>query len=123
MGGGVKSVMWYTRSLNTGERIHGCLCQCSDQSNHRYIINLTVADYSGQAWFQGFNEIGTTLIGKSADELHEIRVGTSDCCIHSSVSLRSLTRNVIKMSSVLSSRRRVATFSTWPVAQNLSLST
>lgn len=35
---------------------------------------MAVADYSGQAWLQGFNEIGQTIFGMSGDELVEIRV-------------------------------------------------
>ncbi|PIL24266.1 replication protein A [Ganoderma sinense ZZ0214-1] len=33
-----------------------------------------VSDYSGQAWFQGFNDVGQLLFGMSADELVDIKV-------------------------------------------------
>ena len=41
---------------------------------HRYMISMAVTDYSGQAWFQGFNDIGQTIFGMTADELVDIRV-------------------------------------------------
>ncbi|EDR14355.1 uncharacterized protein LACBIDRAFT_182415 [Laccaria bicolor S238N-H82] len=44
---------------------------------HRYIMSLAVADASGQAWFQGFNEVGTTIFGKTANELIAIRDSNS----------------------------------------------
>ncbi|KAF4615161.1 hypothetical protein D9613_003179 [Agrocybe pediades] len=40
---------------------------------HRYIMSLAVADYSGQAWLQGFNEVGLAIFGMTANELLEIR--------------------------------------------------
>ena len=35
---------------------------------------MAVSDYSGQAWLSGFNEVGQTIFGMSADELVDIRV-------------------------------------------------
>ena len=40
-------------------------------------MSLAVADASGQAWLQGFNEVGTTIFGKTANELIAIRVSIS----------------------------------------------
>ncbi|KAJ3485025.1 hypothetical protein NLJ89_g11935 [Agrocybe chaxingu] len=40
---------------------------------HRYIMSMAVADYSGQAWLQGFNEVGVEVFGMTANELLEIR--------------------------------------------------
>jgi len=40
---------------------------------HRYMVSLAVADYSGQAWLQGFNDVGVAIFGMSANELLEIR--------------------------------------------------
>ncbi|KAJ8483106.1 hypothetical protein ONZ51_g4913 [Trametes cubensis] len=52
-------------------------CEKCDKSypkpEHRYMISMAVADYSGQAWFQGFNEVGRVVFGISADDLVEIR--------------------------------------------------
>ena len=41
---------------------------------HRYMVSMAVSDYSGQAWFQGFNDVGQTVFGMTADELVEIKV-------------------------------------------------
>ncbi|KAI0372965.1 replication factor-a protein [Pilatotrama ljubarskyi] len=52
-------------------------CEKCDKSypkpEYRYIVPMAVADYSGQAWFQGFNEIGRVIFGMSADELVAIK--------------------------------------------------
>ncbi|KIM49387.1 hypothetical protein M413DRAFT_438571 [Hebeloma cylindrosporum] len=52
-------------------------CEKCSQSfsapEHRYIMSLAVADYSGQAWLQGFNDVGVAIFGMSANELLEIR--------------------------------------------------
>lgn len=37
---------------------------------------MAVADHSGQAWFQGFNDVGNIIFGKSADELMNLKVRT-----------------------------------------------
>ena len=39
-----------------------------------YIMSLAVADYSGQAWLQGFNEIGVAIFNMSANDLLAIKV-------------------------------------------------
>ncbi|KAH9945846.1 replication factor-a protein [Epithele typhae] len=43
------------------------------QPEYRYMIAMAVVDYSGQAWFQGFNDVGQALFGMTADELVEIK--------------------------------------------------
>ncbi|TBU42066.1 replication factor-a protein [Dichomitus squalens] len=52
-------------------------CEKCDKSfpkpEHRYMVAMAVSDYSGQAWFQGFNDIGQTVFGMTADELVEIK--------------------------------------------------
>lgn len=40
----------------------------------RYIMSLAVADWSGQAWLQGFNDVGLAVFGMSANDLVEIKV-------------------------------------------------
>ncbi len=40
----------------------------------RYIMQLTVADHTDQASFQGFNDVGIQLFGMTADELMEMKV-------------------------------------------------
>ncbi|TFK42451.1 replication factor-a protein [Crucibulum laeve] len=55
----------------------GWRCEKCDQSfaapEHRYIMSLAVADYSGQAWLQGFNDVGLAVFGMTANELIEIK--------------------------------------------------
>jgi len=36
-------------------------------------MSMAVADWSGQAWLQGFNDAGLVVFGKTADEVHEIK--------------------------------------------------
>ncbi|KAJ3730386.1 replication factor-A protein 1 [Lentinula raphanica] len=40
---------------------------------YRYIMSFVVSDHTGKAWFQGFNDVGDTLFGKSANEITEIK--------------------------------------------------
>lgn len=35
---------------------------------------MAVADYSGQAWFQGFNDVGLIVFGMPANDLVAIKV-------------------------------------------------
>ncbi|KZT02307.1 replication factor-a protein [Laetiporus sulphureus 93-53] len=55
----------------------GWRCEKCDKSwekpSYRYIVAMAVADYSGQAWLQGFNEVGQTIVDMSADELTNIK--------------------------------------------------
>lgn len=37
---------------------------------------MAVADHSGQVWFQGFNDVGNVIFGKTADELMSLKVST-----------------------------------------------
>jgi len=52
-------------------------CEKCDRSfakpEYRYLISMAVADWSGQAWLQGFNDAGVVVFGKTADELNEIK--------------------------------------------------
>lgn len=36
-------------------------------------MSMSVADYSGQAWVQGFNEVGQQVFGMTANELLDLR--------------------------------------------------
>jgi hypothetical protein len=40
----------------------------------RYMMSMAVSDHSGQAWLQGFNEVGVAVFGISADEMHALKV-------------------------------------------------
>jgi replication factor A1 len=44
-----------------------------DAPERRYMLNICVADHTGQLWLAGFEDSGRTLLGKSADELHHLR--------------------------------------------------
>ncbi|KAF8077769.1 hypothetical protein FPV67DRAFT_1775138 [Lyophyllum atratum] len=44
-----------------------------DSPEHRYIMSMAVADWSGQAWLQGFNEVGLAVFGMAANDLVEIK--------------------------------------------------
>ena len=35
---------------------------------------MAVADHTGQAWFQGFNDVGKVIFNMTADELIELKV-------------------------------------------------
>jgi len=39
----------------------------------RYILSVTGADHTGATWLSAFNEQGIQLLGKTADELHQMR--------------------------------------------------
>ncbi|KAJ7572056.1 hypothetical protein C8J56DRAFT_1016470 [Mycena floridula] len=43
------------------------------QPRYRYIMQMAVADWSGQAWFQGFNDTGEAVIGMNADVLMDVK--------------------------------------------------
>lgn len=39
----------------------------------RYIMSLCASDFTGQVWLSGFNEMGQLILGKSANEMHELK--------------------------------------------------
>ncbi|KZV65414.1 replication factor-a protein [Peniophora sp. CONT] len=52
-------------------------CEKCDKSypapEYRYIISMAVADMTDEIWLQGFNDAGNIVLGKTADELTELR--------------------------------------------------
>ncbi|KAJ3997283.1 hypothetical protein F5050DRAFT_1569709 [Lentinula boryana] len=40
---------------------------------YRYIMSFAVSDHTGQLWFQGFNDVGDAVFGKTANEVIEIK--------------------------------------------------
>lgn len=64
-----------TRDLNTGN-CTACVASMHLTCRLRYIISMAVADWSGQAWLQGFNDAGVVVFEKSADEVMELKVCT-----------------------------------------------
>ncbi|KAH8117078.1 replication factor-a protein [Phellopilus nigrolimitatus] len=61
--------------VETGE---GWKCEKCDRSysspEYRYIMSMSVSDYSGQAWLQGFNDVGVSVFGMPANELNEMKL-------------------------------------------------
>ncbi|KAJ9122401.1 hypothetical protein QFC22_001824 [Naganishia vaughanmartiniae] len=43
------------------------------QPVHRYILNLSVMDHSGHIWITAFNEAAESIVGKTANELVEMK--------------------------------------------------
>ncbi|KIK98077.1 hypothetical protein PAXRUDRAFT_824259 [Paxillus rubicundulus Ve08.2h10] len=58
--------------VNDGWRCERC-DKSFDRPEYRYIMSMAVADWSGQAWLQGFNDAGLAVFGKTADEVTEIK--------------------------------------------------
>ncbi len=44
-----------------------------DRPSYRYIMSVNVNDHTGQLWLSCFDDVGKTIMGKTADELMEIR--------------------------------------------------
>ena len=40
----------------------------------RYILGFNVSDHTDSVWFQCFNDTGTIIIGKDANELNNMKV-------------------------------------------------
>ncbi|KAI0690590.1 replication factor-a protein [Cytidiella melzeri] len=59
------------------EQHDGWRCEKCDLSfpkpSYRYILSMAVADCSGQAWLQGFNDAGLVVFGTPADELVDLK--------------------------------------------------
>lgn len=74
--------LYYTACPECNKKVidegDGWRCEKCDRSFpapvRRYIFSANIADYSGQIWISGFNEIGQQLLGISADELDALRV-------------------------------------------------
>jgi len=44
-----------------------------EKPEYRYIISMAVSDHTGQAWLQGFHDVGLAVFNMSADDLMEIK--------------------------------------------------
>lgn len=73
--GGVKSAIRASSGPTTGAFIAGALCSNINLWN-RFIVSMSVADYTSQAWLQGFNEVGNVVFGITANELISFKVNT-----------------------------------------------
>ncbi|KAI8818562.1 uncharacterized protein EV422DRAFT_537495 [Fimicolochytrium jonesii] len=56
---------------------NGWRCEKCDKTwpapSYRYIMSFTVSDHTGQIWLQGFNDIGEAMLGKTADEMAQLK--------------------------------------------------
>ncbi|KAI5119936.1 hypothetical protein M0805_002125 [Coniferiporia weirii] len=59
------------------ETNEGWRCEKCDRSyekpEYRYIMSMSVADHTAQAWLQGFNDVGIAVFGMPANQLNELR--------------------------------------------------
>ncbi|KAJ6618842.1 replication factor-A protein 1 [Mycena sp. CBHHK59/15] len=57
-------------------------CEKCDKSwpepQYRYIMSMACSDWSDQAWLQGFNDVGLTIFGRTADEMVKIKADNDD---------------------------------------------
>ncbi|KZS89984.1 replication factor-a protein [Sistotremastrum niveocremeum HHB9708] len=57
-------------------------CEKCDKSypkpEYRYIMSIAAADYTTQAWLQGFNDVGIAVFGMKADEMFELKDASQD---------------------------------------------
>lgn len=61
-----------------GNRYHCEKCNKEfPQCQRRYILSVTMTDQSGQSWFSMFNDTAQVLLGRTADELNEMK-GSGD---------------------------------------------
>lgn len=44
-----------------------------DRCDYRYILNLQVSDHTGQIWINTFNDSGNMIIGKTAEEMNNLK--------------------------------------------------
>ena len=60
-----------------GGTTEGWRCEKCDRSykepGYRYMVTMSVADYTGQLWLQGFNDVGLVVFGQPANELHDLK--------------------------------------------------
>lgn len=59
---------------------------------------MAVSDYSGQAWYQGFNDVGETVFGMTADQLMEMKVRPGHARFIIGRTLMEAHRNVTRTS-------------------------
>ncbi len=87
--------LWYTACPSDGcnkkvvYESGGWRCEKCDRSydnpQHRYVMTANVCDHTGQMWVSGFNDVGEAIIGKSANELAELRENGEDKAVEAFV--------------------------------------
>ncbi|KAM0792535.1 hypothetical protein ACM66B_005204 [Microbotryomycetes sp. NB124-2] len=67
-------------------------CERCDKSfpspDYRYILSMTVSDFTGQIWLSGFNDMGEQLLGKTANEMQALKEedsGQHDAITHAAI--------------------------------------
>jgi replication factor A1 len=45
---------------------------------YRYVLSINVSDHTGQIWISGFDDTGRLIMGKTADELNELKESGAD---------------------------------------------
>ena len=75
---------WYAACPNEGcnkkvvEDGSSWRCEKCDQNfpqpDYRWVLSLNASDHTSNMWMTCFNEIGTQLLGKTAGEMHELKV-------------------------------------------------
>jgi replication factor A1 len=76
--------IWYTACPTEGcnkkvieEGPNMWRCEKCDRSfsycDYRYVLSMNVLDHTGGAWLSCFNDIGIEILGKKAQELHQMR--------------------------------------------------
>jgi len=101
-----------------GEGWHCEKCeQTWEKPEYRYIISMAVSDHTGQAWLQGFHDVGLAVFTMSADELMDIKVG---CLVGQRLTLaeRPFPRPTNRGSTRRSCPSPVTPLSTSPAARN-----
>ncbi|KND02596.1 replication factor-a protein 1 (rpa1) [Spizellomyces punctatus DAOM BR117] len=58
--------------VSTGWRCEKC-DKLYPNPSYRYILSLSISDHTGGMWLQAFNETAQSLLGKSADELVQLK--------------------------------------------------
>ena len=80
-------------------------------------MSLAVADWSGQAWLQGFNDVGLAVFSMPANELVEIKVSIP-ANSHGVCSEGTFARNGMTPNTMLSCTKLIVQRTTSPVVQN-----
>jgi replication factor A1 len=56
-----------------------------DKPQHRYVMSMNAADFSGQLWLSFFDDSASLILGKSADEMQELQEAGDEGAVNSIV--------------------------------------
>jgi replication factor A1 len=54
-----------------------------DSPRHRYVVSMNAADHSGQIWLSMFDESAALVIGRSADDIQQLKEEGEDNAVNS----------------------------------------